>query len=81
LLDEPSLGLAPLIVAELMEKLKQIHASGTTILLVEQNVTLALKTAQRGYLIETGEIIAEDSAPNLLASDTVRKAYLGVEAT
>jgi branched-chain amino acid transport system ATP-binding protein len=79
LLDEPSLGLAPLIVAELMEKLKEIHAAGTTILLVEQNVTLALKTAKRGYLIETGEIIAEDSAHNLLASDLVRKAYLGVE--
>jgi branched-chain amino acid transport system ATP-binding protein len=81
LLDEPSLGLAPLVVAELMEKLKQIHAGGTTILLVEQNVALALRTAQRGYLIETGEIIAEDTAPNLLASDTVRKAYLGVEET
>lgn len=81
LLDEPSLGLAPLVVAELMEKLKQIHAGGTTILLVEQNVALALRTAKRGYLIETGEIIAEDSAPNLLASDTVRKAYLGVEET
>lgn len=80
LLDEPSLGLAPLIVAELMEKLKEIHAAGTTILLVEQNVTLALRTAKRGYLIETGEIIAEDSAHNLLASDLVRNAYLGVEA-
>ncbi len=80
LLDEPSLGLAPLIVAELMAKLREIHANGTTILLVEQNVTLALKTAQRGYLMETGEIVATDSAERLLASDTVRKAYLGMEA-
>jgi branched-chain amino acid transport system ATP-binding protein len=79
LLDEPSLGLAPLVVAELMEKLKEIHAAGTTILLVEQNVHLALQTAQRGYLIETGEIIAADTAPRLLSSDLVRKAYLGVE--
>jgi branched-chain amino acid transport system ATP-binding protein len=79
LLDEPSLGLAPLVVAELMEKLKEIHAAGTTILLVEQNVNLALQTAQRGYLMETGEIVATDSAQRLLASDQVRKAYLGVE--
>ena len=79
LLDEPSLGLAPLIVAELMTKLQDIHAAGTTILLVEQNVTLALKVAQRGYLMESGEIIATDSTEALLASDTVRKAYLGIE--
>jgi branched-chain amino acid transport system ATP-binding protein len=80
LLDEPSLGLAPLVVAELMDKLKEIHSAGTTILLVEQNVHLALQTAQRGYVIETGEIIAADTAARLLSSDLVRKAYLGVEA-
>ncbi|AEC21357.1 high-affinity branched-chain amino acid transport ATP-binding protein [Pusillimonas sp. T7-7] len=79
LLDEPSLGLAPLVVAELMTKLKEIHAAGTTILLVEQNVTLALKVAQRGYLMESGEIIASDDATKLLESDAVRKAYLGIE--
>lgn len=79
LLDEPSLGLAPLVVAELMEKLKEIHQAGTTIFLVEQNVTLALQTAQRGYLMETGHIVGADSAAALLASDTVRKAYLGIE--
>ncbi len=79
LLDEPSLGLAPLIVAELMTKLKEIHASGTTILLVEQNVNLALKVAQRGYLMESGEIIATEDTKVLLESDVVRKAYLGVE--
>lgn len=79
LLDEPSLGLAPLVVAELMEKLKEIHASGTTILLVEQNVNLALRIAERGYVIETGEIISTDTASTLLSSDTIRKSYLGVE--
>ncbi|HRO79862.1 MAG TPA: ABC transporter ATP-binding protein [Alicycliphilus denitrificans] len=79
LLDEPSLGLAPLVVSELMEKLKEIHQSGTTVFLVEQNVTLALQTAQRGYLMETGNIVGADSAAALLASDTVRKAYLGID--
>lgn len=79
LLDEPSLGLAPLVVAELMTRLKEIHAAGTTILLVEQNVTLALKVAQRGYLMESGEIVASDDATKLLESDVVRKAYLGIE--
>ncbi|MGR6076553.1 ABC transporter ATP-binding protein [Achromobacter sp. CSND-B12] len=79
LLDEPSLGLAPLVVAELMEKLKEIHRAGTTIFLVEQNVTLALQTAQRGYLMETGRIVGADSSEALLASDTVRKAYLGID--
>jgi branched-chain amino acid transport system ATP-binding protein len=78
LLDEPSLGLAPLVVSELMEKLKEIHQSGTTIFLVEQNVTLALQTAQRGYLMETGNIVGADSAAALLASDAVRQAYLGI---
>lgn len=80
LLDEPSLGLAPLVVAELMTKLQEIHAAGTTILLVEQNVTLALKIAQRGYLMESGEIVVTDDAKTLLESDEVRKAYLGIEA-
>lgn len=80
LLDEPSLGLAPLVVAELMAKLQEIHATGTTILLVEQNVTLALKVAQRGYLVESGNVIASDDAKALLESDIVRKAYLGIEA-
>lgn len=79
LLDEPSLGLAPLVVAELMEKLGEIHRSGTTIFLVEQNVTLALQTAQRGYLIETGSIVGADTSENLLNSDLVRKTYLGID--
>lgn len=79
LLDEPSLGLAPLVVAELMLKLREIHQAGTTILLVEQNVTLALQTAQRGYLLETGEIVGADTSQALLSSDLVRKTYLGIE--
>lgn len=79
LLDEPSLGLAPLVVADLMERLAAIHKSGTTLLLVEQNVTLALQIAQRGYLLETGEIVYQDQAADLLNSDIVRKTYLGIE--
>jgi branched-chain amino acid transport system ATP-binding protein len=80
LLDEPSLGLAPLVVAELMEKLLEIHSTGTTILLVEQNVTLALKTAQRGYLLEAGCVVGSDHAKALLESDLVRKTYLGLDS-
>ncbi|AOB28667.1 MULTISPECIES: ABC transporter ATP-binding protein [Bordetella] len=79
LLDEPSLGLAPLVVAELMDKLREIHAAGATILLVEQNVTLALQTAQRGYLLETGQIVGSDDTQALLHSDLVRKTYLGMD--
>lgn len=81
LLDEPSLGLAPLVVDELMEKLQEIHRLGTTILLVEQNVHLALQIAERGYVIETGEIVMENDAKELLMSDFVRKSYLGIEET
>ncbi|HYG41737.1 MAG TPA: ABC transporter ATP-binding protein, partial [Bordetella sp.] len=73
------LGLAPLVVAELMDKLREIHAAGATILLVEQNVTLALQTAQRGYLLETGQIVGSDDTQALLRSDLVRKTYLGME--
>lgn len=80
LLDEPSLGLAPLVVADLMERLREIHRDGTTILLVEQNVTLALQIAQRGYLLETGEIVGADDTHALLHSDLVRKTYLGMDA-
>jgi branched-chain amino acid transport system ATP-binding protein len=79
LLDEPSLGLAPQMVDELMQKLQEIHRKGTTILLVEQNVHLALEISQRGYIVETGEIIAADDSKALLSSDLIRKSYLGVE--
>ncbi len=78
MLDEPSLGLAPLIVMNLFEVIKKINEEGTTILLVEQNMHLALSTAQRGYVIENGRIILEGRSEKLLREDHVRKAYLGI---
>lgn len=77
LLDEPSLGLAPQIVKSIFETIKKINASGTTVLLVEQNATAALKVAHRGYVLEVGEITLTDKAEALLKNDAVRKAYLG----
>jgi len=78
LLDEPSLGLAPLIVQQIFEIINEINKeNGTTILLVEQNANLALQTAQRGYVLETGRIIMEDDAKKLLNNPEIRKAYLG----
>ena len=77
LLDEPSMGLAPLVVREVFETIKQIHEQGVTILLVEQNAKMALKIADKGYILEVGRIVAEDSAKNLLASPSVQKSYLG----
>lgn len=78
LLDEPSLGLAPIIVAQIFEIVKKLNKEGMTILLVEQNARMALKISHRAYVLETGKIVMEDSAQNLLANDEVRKAYLGV---
>ena len=78
LLDEPSLGLAPQIVKKIFAILKEINQEGVTILLVEQNAHMALKVANRGYVLESGEIKMADSAERLAASDEVRKAYLGV---
>ena len=77
LLDEPSLGLAPLVVQPIFAILREINAQGTTILLVEQNAHLALRLAQRGYVLQTGTIRLEDSGANLLANPEVRAAYLG----
>ncbi len=77
LLDEPSLGLAPLVVQTIFAILKEINEAGTTILLVEQNAHQALKLAHRGYVIETGRIVLEDCARNLLNSPDVQRAYLG----
>jgi branched-chain amino acid transport system ATP-binding protein len=77
LLDEPSMGLAPLIVAKIFEILREINEQGTTILLVEQNAAQALQLAGRGYVLETGEIALADRADALLADDRVRSAYLG----
>ena len=77
LLDEPSLGLAPLLVKAIFEVIKEINQKGTTILLVEQNANQALHTAHRGYVLETGRIILTDTAKNLLNNAEVKKAYLG----
>ncbi len=77
LLDEPSLGLAPLIVKQIFEILQQINEEGTTILLVEQNAQLALNLTDRGYVMETGEITIEGASTDLLADERVRQAYLG----
>jgi branched-chain amino acid transport system ATP-binding protein len=81
LLDEPSMGLAPLIVARIFDIIREINESGVTVLLVEQNAAQALKLAHRGYVIETGQIVMSDSAANLLGNDRVRAAYLGESIT
>lgn len=77
LLDEPSLGLAPLIVEQIFKIIQQINAQGTTILLVEQNAHLALQLTHRGYVMETGEITIEGTSEELLNDERVRQAYLG----
>lgn len=77
LLDEPSMGLAPIVVKEIFEIIKDINKEGTTILLVEQNANMALQTADRAYIIRNGEIDIEGRAEELLKDETVRKAYLG----
>ena len=77
LLDEPSLGLAPLMVEQIFRIIKEINKEGVTILLVEQNANIALQTAQYGYVMETGNIALEDTAENLIKNDYVRRVYLG----
>jgi branched-chain amino acid transport system ATP-binding protein len=77
LLDEPSMGLSPLMVTEIAKIIREIHETGTSVLLVEQNSRLALKLAMRAYVLETGNIVVEGSASELLHSEHVRKAYLG----
>jgi branched-chain amino acid transport system ATP-binding protein len=77
LLDEPSMGLAPLMVQKIFETIRAIAADGATLLLVEQNARLALETCHRGYVMESGTIALADSAPRLLSSPQVRQAYLG----
>ncbi|MBI3902120.1 MAG: ABC transporter ATP-binding protein [Nitrosomonadales bacterium] len=77
MLDEPSMGLAPMMVAKIFETISDISAQGVSILLVEQNARLALEVARRGYVLESGLITLADSASNLLGSDEVRRAYLG----
>ncbi len=77
LLDEPSMGLAPIFVERIFETLKEINAQGTTILLVEQNAMMALDVASRGYVLETGKVALADQASALLRNEQVRKTYLG----
>ncbi|MDT4917513.1 MAG: branched-chain amino acid transport system ATP-binding protein [Pseudonocardiales bacterium] len=79
LLDEPSMGLAPMVVAQIFEIIKEINQSGVTVLLVEQNAAQALALANRGYVLETGEIVLQGTGAELLADDRVRAAYLGEE--
>jgi branched-chain amino acid transport system ATP-binding protein len=77
LLDEPSLGLAPILVQQIFSIIKDINAAGTTILLVEQNALQALNVAHRGYVLQTGRVLLADTAKNLAANEDVRRAYLG----
>ncbi len=77
LLDEPSMGLAPIIVADIFKIIKEINEAGTTVLLVEQNARQALKVADRGYVLENGKVVASGTAKELLQDDTIKKAYLG----
>jgi branched-chain amino acid transport system ATP-binding protein len=79
LMDEPSMGLAPVLVEAIFEVIKAINQEGTTILLVEQNALMALSIAHRGYVIQTGQIVLQDTAANLRSNEMVQKAYLGVE--
>lgn len=79
LMDEPSMGLAPILVEDTFQTIKDINKEGTTILLVEQNATMALAIANRGYVLQTGKIVLHDTAENLKANEMVQKAYLGIE--
>jgi branched-chain amino acid transport system ATP-binding protein len=79
LMDEPSMGLAPILVESVFETIRQINKNGTTILLVEQNATVALSVADRGYVLQTGEIVLKDTAENLRKDEMIKKTYLGIE--
>ena len=77
MLDEPSMGLAPILVDQIFEIIQRLHKAGTTILLVEQNAQMALSVADRGYVLETGKIVTSGTGSALLAEESVKKAYLG----
>ena len=77
MLDEPSMGLAPILVEQIFDIIKELHNAGTTILLVEQNAQAALSVADRGYVLETGKIVTTGTGTELLASPAIKKAYLG----
>jgi branched-chain amino acid transport system ATP-binding protein len=79
LMDEPSMGLAPVLVEIIFDTIKQINAAGTTILLVEQNALMALSVANRGYVLQTGQIVLHDVAEKLQKNEMIQKAYLGME--
>ncbi len=79
LMDEPSMGLSPALVDQQFEIIEDINKKGTTILMVEQNANMALSIADRGYVLQTGEIVLDDSAQNLLNNPGMQKAYLGGE--
>jgi branched-chain amino acid transport system ATP-binding protein len=79
LLDEPSMGLAPILVETIFDTIREINQQGVTVLLVEQNAVMALQVAHRGYVLETGTIVLADSAASLRQNETVQKAYLGIE--
>ena len=77
MLDEPSMGLAPILVEQIFDIIKELHAAGTTILLVEQNAEMALKVADRAYVLESGKVALSGTGVELAASDAIKKAYLG----
>ena len=77
MLDEPSMGLAPILVEQIFDIIKELHRAGTTVLLVEQNAQMALSVANRGYVLETGKIVATGTGQELLNDDAVKRAYLG----
>ena len=77
LLDEPSMGLAPVLVESIFDTISRLNNAGTTILLVEQNARMALQVASRGYVLQSGQVVLSDSAENLASNETVRQAYLG----
>lgn len=79
LMDEPSMGLAPVLVETIFSTIEAINKEGTTVLLVEQNAHMALQIASRGYVLQTGEIVLSDSAANLQQNEMVKKAYLGID--
>jgi len=78
MLDEPSMGLAPIVVEHVYEKIAEIHRLGVGVLLIEQNVSLALSCIQRGYVIETGRVVLEGTAEELRGNAAVKEAYLGL---
>ena len=77
MLDEPSMGLAPILVQQIFDIIKELHEAGTTILLVEQNAEMALQVADRAYVMESGKIVLTGTGDELMHSDDIRKAYLG----